>query len=193
MDWSLAAGSRGVMGKWLHRARRRAAGLEARMSRYEGPGEVGFVPARPGEVAAVELGPGAPGLVCQVESLVAVEAGIRADMALVRRIREAGSRTTLAMVRLTGEGVAFLCAHGSGVTVELRPREAVEGRVVGGGLVRSDRRVPAVGDRGREVPGAAGVDGRDHRTGAGRAPGAAGRDAELVSRLSPSRHQPRQL
>ena len=33
-------------------------------------------------------------------------------LALVRRLREAGSRTTLAMLRLTGEGVAFLCAHG---------------------------------------------------------------------------------
>ena len=126
VDWSLAARGRGVVGKWLHRAQRQAAGMAARMSRYEGAGEVGFAPASPGEVSAVELRPGVADVVCQAESLVAVEAGIRADVALVRRIREAGSRTTLAMIRLGGEGVAFLCAHGSAVTVELKAREAVE-------------------------------------------------------------------
>ena len=96
------------------------------MSRYEGAGEVGFAPAAPGAVSAVELRPGAPDVVCQAESLVAVEAGIRADVALVRRIREAEARTTLAMIRLAGEGVAFLCAHGSAVAVELEAGEAVE-------------------------------------------------------------------
>ena len=126
VDWSLAGGGRGVVGKWLHRARRRAAGMEAWTSRYEGPGEVGFVPAWPGEVSAVELGPSEAGVVCQAESLVAFEAGIQADVALVRRIREAGSRTTLAMIRLAGQGVAFLCAHGSAMPVELGREEAVE-------------------------------------------------------------------
>lgn len=126
VDWSLAASGRGVVGKWLNRAQRRSAGMEARMSRYEGAGEVGFAPAAPGAVSAVELRPGAPDVVCQAESLVAVEAGIRADVALVRRIREAEARTTLAMIRLAGEGVAFLCAHGSAVAVELEAGEAVE-------------------------------------------------------------------
>ena len=126
VDWSLAASGRGVVGRWLHRAERRSAGMEARMSRYAGAGEVGFAPAAPGEVSAVELVPGAADVVCQAESLVAVEAGIRADVALVRRIREAGSRTTLAMLRLTGEGVAFLCAHGSAAPVELDAGEVLE-------------------------------------------------------------------
>ena len=126
VDWSLAASGRGVVGRWLHRAQRRSAGMEARMSRYEGPGEVAFAPARPGEVSAVELRPGAADVVCQAESLVAVEAGIEAELALMQRIREAGSRTTLAMIRLTGAGVAFLCAHGSAVPVELEAGEAVE-------------------------------------------------------------------
>ena len=126
LGWSLAAGGRSVFGTWLHRAERRAAGMEARMSRYEGAGEVAFAPARPGEVSAVELRPGAADVVCQAESLVAVEAGVRADVALVRRIRDAAARTTLAMIRLSGEGVAFLCAHGSAVTVELEAGEALE-------------------------------------------------------------------
>ncbi|MDE0475058.1 MAG: AIM24 family protein [Gammaproteobacteria bacterium] len=126
VDWSLAAGGRGAFGRWLDRVQRRVAGMEARMNRYAGSGEVGFAAAEPGEVAPVELRPGAAEVVCQAESLVAVEAGVRADVALVRRIREAGLRTTLAMVRLTGEGVAFLCAHGSGLTVELGAGEAVE-------------------------------------------------------------------
>ena len=126
VDWSRAASGRGVVGKWLNRAQRQAAGMAARMSRYEGAGEVAFAPASPGAVSAVELRPGVAEVVCQAESLVAVEAGIQADVALVRRIREAGSRTTLAMIRLRGEGVAFLCAHSSGVTVELRAGEAVE-------------------------------------------------------------------
>ena len=126
VEWSLAASGRGVVGKWLNRAQRQAAGMAARMSRYEGAGEVGFAPASPGAVSAVELRPGAAEVVCQAESLMAVEAGIQRDVAMVRRIREAGSRTTLAMIRLTGEGAAFLCAHGSAVTVELKAGEAVE-------------------------------------------------------------------
>ena len=126
VDWSLAAGGRGALGRWLQGAQRRAAGMEARMNRYEGAGEVAFAPAAPGAVSAVELRPGAADVVCQAESLVAVETGVRAEVALARRIREAGSRTTLAMVRLAGEGVAFLCAHGSGLTVELEAGEAVE-------------------------------------------------------------------
>ena len=126
VDWSLAAGGRGALGRWLQGAQRRAAGMEARMNRYEGAGEVAFAPAAPGAVSAVELRPGAADGVCQAESLVAVETGVRAEVALARRIREAGSRTTLAMVRLAGEGVAFLCAHGSGLTVELEAGEAVE-------------------------------------------------------------------
>jgi len=55
-----------------------------------------------------------------------METGIEAEVALTRRIREVGSRTTLAMIRLTGEGVAFLCAHGSAMTVKLEAVEAVE-------------------------------------------------------------------
>ena len=161
VDWSLASSGRGVVGKWLHRAQRRAAGMEARMSRYEGAGEVGFAPASPGAVTAVELRPGLADVVCQAESLVVVEAGIQADVALVRRIREAGSRTTLAMIRLTGEGVAFLCAHGAAVTVELEAGEPPGGRVVGGGVVRGDCRLPDADDGGwRDVPGHPDVGGR---------------------------------
>ena len=96
------------------------------MSRYGGIGEVGFAPAGPGELVPVEFGPGAAEVVCQAESLVAVESGVRAEVALVRRIGEAGSRTTLAMIRLTGEGVAFLCAHGSGLMAELEAGESLE-------------------------------------------------------------------
>ncbi len=172
VDWSLASSGRGVVGKWLHRAQRRAAGMEARMSRYEGAGEVGFAPASPGAVTAVELRPGLADVVCQAESLVVVEAGIQADVALVRRIREAGIqadvalvrrireagfRTTLAMIRLTGEGVAFLCAHGAAVTGEgvafLCAHGGGDGRVGGrrapwrprGGRWRGTRRLPATG------------------------------------------------
>ena len=126
VHWSLAGSGRGVVGKWLHRTQRRAAGMEARMSRYEGAGEVAFAPASPGEVWAVELGRDAVGVVCQAESLVAVESGVRAEVALVRRIQEAGSRTTLAMIRLTGEGVAFLCAHGAAMPVQLKAGETAE-------------------------------------------------------------------
>ena len=75
VDWSLAASGRGVVGKWPNRAQRQAAGMAARMSRYEGAGEVGFAPASPGAVSAVELRPGVAEVVCQAESLVAVEAG----------------------------------------------------------------------------------------------------------------------
>ena len=110
------------------------------------------------------MGPGAAGLVCQAESLVAFEAGVRADMALVRRIREAESRTTLAMIRLTGEGVAFLCAHGAAMPVELNAGEAVEAAwwavawyeataeyrilVTGGGGMFQDTRTLMAGIRG---------------------------------------------
>ena len=65
------------------------------------------------------------------------------------------------------------------------------GRMVGGGLVRGDRRLPDAGDgRRRDVPGVAGVDGRDQGTGAGCAPGAAGRDPGLVNRALSSPRYP---
>lgn len=64
VDWSLAASGRWAVGKWLNRAQRRAAGMEAQMSRYWGAGEVAFAPASLGEVSAVELRPGVADLVC---------------------------------------------------------------------------------------------------------------------------------
>ncbi|MDE2882578.1 MAG: hypothetical protein OXP70_12030, partial [Acidobacteriota bacterium] len=47
VDWSLADGRPGVLPGWMTRIQRRAAGMEPRMSRYEGAGEVGFAPASP--------------------------------------------------------------------------------------------------------------------------------------------------
>ena len=108
VDCSLAATGRGVVGRWLNGARRRSAGIEARVSRSEGAGEVGFAPARPGEVSAVELRRSVADVVCQ------------ADVTLVRQIPEAGSPTKLAMIPLTGEGVAFLCADGTPIPVEFK-------------------------------------------------------------------------
>ena len=141
VDWSRADGGRGAVASWLNRTQRRAAGMEARMSRYEGTGEVGFAPASPGLVVPVELAPDVAAVVCQAESLLAIEAGVRTEVALVRRIREAGSRTTLAMIWLTGEGVAFLCAHGTPVPVTLEAGEAVE--AASGGMVRDTPKLMA--------------------------------------------------
>ena len=173
VDWSLAAGGRGMVGSWLDRGERRVAGMEARMSRYAGTGEVAFAPAAPGAVSAVELRPGAADVVCQAESLVAVEAGVQAAVALVRRIRDAGRQTTLAMVRLTGKGAAFLCAHGSAVTVALKAGEPLEAAwwavawyeataeyrllVTGGGGMYREPRVWMAGIRG---PGRVVLQGR---------------------------------
>ena len=183
VHWSLAGGGRGVVGKWLDRTQRRAAGMEARMSRYEGAGEVGFAPASPGEVWAVELGRDAVGVVCQAESLVAVESGIRAEVALVRRIREAGWRTTLGDDPPVGRGCRVPVRARVGGDGRAGARRGRGGGVVGGSMVRGDRRLPDVGDRERrDVPGAAGVDGGYQGTGTGGAPGAAGRDAGLVRR-----------
>lgn len=126
VDWSLAASDRGVVGKWLHSTQRRAAGMAARMSQYRGAGEVGFAPASPGLVVPVELAADLADVVCQAESLVAVEADVRTDVALVRPIREARSRTTLTMIRLAGDGLAFLCAHGTALPMRLEEGEAVE-------------------------------------------------------------------
>ena len=100
--------------------------MAARMSQYRGAGEVGFAPASPGPVVPVELAADLADVVCRAESLLAVEAGVRTEVALVRRIREAGSRTKLAMVWLAGEGMAFLCAHGTPVPVTLEAGEVVE-------------------------------------------------------------------
>ena len=166
VDWSLAPVGRRMVGRWLKGAERRAAGMESRMSRYAGTGEVGFAPAAPGAVTAVELRPGAADVVCQAESLVAVEAGVRAEVALVRRIRDAGARTTLAMVRLSGEGAAFLCAHGSGVTVELEAGEALEAAwwAVAWYEATADYRLGVTGGGGMAGEPRAWL-GRDHGTG----------------------------
>ncbi|MYA09838.1 MAG: AIM24 family protein [Acidobacteria bacterium] len=100
--------------------------MAARMSQYRGAGEVGFAPASPGPVVPVELAADLADVVCRAESLLAVEAGVRTEVALVRRIREARSRTKLAMIWLAGEGVAFLCAHGTPIPVTLEEGETVE-------------------------------------------------------------------
>lgn len=101
-------------------------------------------------MSAVELGPAAAEVVCQAESLVAVEAGARAGVALVRRSREAGTGTTLAMIRLRGEGVAFLCAHRSAETVTLKSGEALEAAwlAVVWYEATADHRMLVVGDDG---------------------------------------------
>ena len=88
------------------------------------------------------------------------------------------------MVRLSGEGAAFLCAHGSGVTVELEAREPLEAAwwaVAWYEATADYRLLTAAG--GRNLPRAAGVDGEHYGSGPGRASGAARRNAELVSPL----------
>lgn len=123
-----------------------------------------FAQARPGEESAAEFGPGAAEVVCRTESLLAAEAGTRGEVALVWRTVEAGSRTPVAMIRLTGEGVVFLCAQGSAATVALEAGEALEA-ACWGSLGTRDSGLPDAGDGGRQdVQGDARVDGRHQWT-----------------------------
>ena len=159
------------------------------MSRYEGVGEVGFAPAAPGELAVAEVRDDTT-LVCQAESLIAMEAGIQANVVLARRIREAEQRTKLAMIRLTGKGVAFLCAHGTAVGVDLAPGETLEAAWWAVAWYEATAEYEVLtfrsGVRGETRACLAGI------TGPGRvcASGAAGRYAGVVSQVLSSLRQP---
>ena len=124
VEWAAAGNGRSWLGKVVNGIQRRAAGLPARMSRYRGPGEVGFGIGAAGVVRPVELSAGSNVLV-QAGSVLAVSAGVVADVALVRRIRGRDGGT-LAMERLTGSGVALLGALGEAVEVELAAGERLE-------------------------------------------------------------------
>lgn len=124
VEWTLAGSGRSWLGRVVNGIQRRAAGLPARMKRYRGPGEVGFGIGGAGVVRALELGP-ADSVLVQAANVVAVSAGVVANVALVRKMRGPDGGM-LAMERLAGSGVALVGAMGEMVGLELAAGERVE-------------------------------------------------------------------
>lgn len=125
VTWSMATPVGGWLRGLVNRVQRRAAGLPGRMSRYGGPGDVGFATAGAARIEAVELRPG-DNLVVGAAALVAAAASVQVDVALVERVRDGGDRRSLVMYRLTGEGLVLLAAFGNAVRLELARDEAKE-------------------------------------------------------------------
>lgn len=130
--WSMATPVGGWIRGWVNRIQRRAAGLPGRMSRYGGPGEVGFATGGAARIEGVELRPG-DNLVVSAAALVAVAANVQVDVALVEKVRDGSDRRSLVMYRLTGEGLVLLAAFGNALRVELAREEVVEVAVWGVG------------------------------------------------------------
>ena len=153
VGWSLASTGRNVLGRFLNRAMRRAAGASSLMHRYEGPGELALAAAPACRLIATRLEPG-DNLVVERRCLVAASAGVTVDVALSRALRRRGEAGRVVLMRLTGAGVAFLQAAESSTELELATGEELEAPVaavvcfdgtaeyelrlarIGGGIVR---------------------------------------------------------
>ena len=122
VGWSLAATGRNVLGQFLNRAMRRAAGASSLMDRYEGPGELALATAPPCRLIATRL---EPGYNLVVERLCRCHGG-RGVLPGARRRGEAGR---VVLMRLTGADVAFLQAAESSTELELAPGEELEAPV----------------------------------------------------------------
>ena len=114
--WSRASASPAW---WLGLAtvvrRRAVAGV---MDRYDGPGEVGLCGPQGGPVHALELGAEDNWVVAQ-RCLLAVTPGVAVDVALRR-----GDGTT--MLRVVGEGIAFIQGGSRGLDVDLGDEEVLD-------------------------------------------------------------------
>ena len=124
VGWSLASTGRNVLGRFLNRAMRRAAGASSLMHHYEGPGELALAAAPACRLIATRLEPG-DNLVVERRCLVAASAGVTVDVALSRAVRRGGEAGRVVLMRLTGDGVAFLQAAESSTELELATGEEV--------------------------------------------------------------------
>ena len=173
VGWSMASTGRNVLGRFLNRAMRRAAGASSLMHCYEGPGELALAAAPACRLIATHLGPG-DNLVVERRCLVAASAGVTVDVALSRALRRRGEAGRVVLMRLTGAGVAFLQAAESSIELELAEGEELEAPRRRGGVFRCVGRIRAPSRAGRcgpRPPIGSGVDGRAHGPRPREAPG----------------------
>ena len=109
----------------MHPLVRRAAGMPARLHRFEGPGEVALGTGLPGPVRAVEL-PATAGVVVERGAMLARTAGVTAEIVLSRTVRGLRARDTMMLQRLGGEGVAWVQTPAAAVEVDVGVDETVE-------------------------------------------------------------------
>ena len=128
VGWSLASSGRNVLGRFLNRAMRRAAGASSLMHHYEGPGELALAAAPACRLIAARLEPG-DNLVVERHSLVAVSPGVTVDVALTRALKRGEETGRVVLLRLTGAGLVFLQAAESSIEVKLEQGEELEAPV----------------------------------------------------------------
>ena len=150
VGWSLASTGRNVLGRFLNRAMRRAAGASSLMHHYEGPGELALAAAPACRLIATRLEPG-DNLVVERRCLVAASAGVTVDVALSRALRRRGEAGRVVLMRLTGAGVAFLQAAESSTELELASGEELEAPVAA--VVCFELRLARIGGGDREWSG----------------------------------------
>ena len=164
VGWSLASTGRNVLGRFLNRAMRRAAGASSLMHHYEGPGELALAAAPACRLIATRLEPG-DNLVVERRCLVAASAGVTVDVALSRALRRRGEAGRVVLMRLTGAGVAFLQAAESSTELELATGEELEAPVAAvvcfDASAEYELRLARIGG-GPRPPIGSGVDGRAH-------------------------------
>ena len=128
VGWSLASTGRNVLGRFLNRAMRRAAGASALMHHYEGPGELALAAAPACRLIAIRLGPG-DNLVVERRCLVAASPGVTVDVAFSQALRRRAEAGRVMLMRLTGAGVAFLQVAESSTELEIAAGEELEAPV----------------------------------------------------------------
>ena len=123
VEWSMAMPGRGISGKLAGAFRRKLAGESILMTRFAGPGEVGFAGDLPGTIRSVELDSGAA-LIVQRGGFLTATPSVELSIALVKRLRvNVLGGQNLILQRLTGPGVAFIHASGDFVEFDLAEGE----------------------------------------------------------------------
>lgn len=113
--------SNGGIGKMLGRMVTKESLFQNRYTAQGGPGMIAFASSLPGEIMALEIGPGKD-YVCQKASFLASTAGVELSTFFQRKLGAGffGGEGFI-MQKLSGNGIAFVEIDGSAIRYNLQP------------------------------------------------------------------------
>ena len=126
MSWmtpnmNMETSSNGGLGKMLGRMVTKESLFQNNYTAQGGPGMIAFASSLPGEIMALEIGPGKD-YVCQKSSFLASTSGVELSTFFQKKLGAGcfGGEGFI-MQKLTGNGVAFLEIDGSAIRYNLQP------------------------------------------------------------------------
>jgi uncharacterized protein (TIGR00266 family) len=126
MSWmtpnmKMETSSNGGIGKMLGRMITKESLFQNRYTAQGGPGMIAFASSLPGEIMALEIGPGKD-YVCQKASFLASTAGVELSTFFQRKLGAGffGGEGFI-MQKLSGNGIAFVEIDGSAIRYNLQP------------------------------------------------------------------------